>query len=355
MSKASKIKEALKPNPINNSPVLLSTGSALFDLALSGSIEGGLQIGKYYLWVGDSQSGKSFLGLTTLAEATLNNHFDKYDLIYDNVEDGALMDRQVCFGKRLTERLREVSSSTIEDFYFRLDDLIQEEKQFIYVLDSMDGLTTEDDNEQFSKAKAAHAKAKSATGSYGTSKSKANSSGLRTVVNKIKESGSILIIICQTRDNIGFGSQFNPKTRSGGRALKFYATNEAWFSIKNQIAPNIKGKPRNIGNLLKIQVKKNRQTGWQPVIELPIYHGTGVDDLGSCVSYLIDEKHWKGTQADVKAPEFDFDGSIEDLIRYIESSNLRSDLHSLVKEVWDWIQDNCRMQRVNRYGAETDR
>jgi RecA/RadA recombinase len=354
MSAASDAKKALtqKSAPPSAPGALLSTGSALLNLALSGDARGGIAKGKYYLWVGDSQAGKSWVGLTTLAEAHLNKHFDGYDLIHANVEDGALMDKGRYFGEGFAKRLKESRPQTVEEFYYELDDLHAAGRKFVYLLDSMDSLTSEADEEQFQKVKKAHQAGREASGSYGTAKPKQNSAGLRSVVNKLSESGSVLIVIAQTRDNIGFGSQFNPKTRGGGRALKFYATNELWFSIKEKITRKAKGfadKPRHVGNWLKVQVKKNRQTGWEPVVELPIYHGSGLDDVGACVNYLIEEKHWEGNDTRVKAPEFSFDGKIEDLIRKIESENAEKELHASATSVWRAVEAACRVDRKQRY------
>jgi hypothetical protein len=159
MSAAGEAKKALtsKSAPQTTSAKdLLSTGSALLNLALSGDTRGGLAKGKYYLWVGDSQAGKSWVGLTTLAEAHLNKHFDGYELIHANVEDGALMDKAKYFGKGFAERLKESRPQTVEEFYYELDDLHAAGKKFVYLLDSMDSLTSEADEEQFQKVKKAH-------------------------------------------------------------------------------------------------------------------------------------------------------------------------------------------------------
>jgi len=69
----------------------LSTGSTLLNLACTGFPERGFIKGHYYFIVGDSTSGKTWLSLTCLAEASINPNFKNYRFIYDNAEDGALM------------------------------------------------------------------------------------------------------------------------------------------------------------------------------------------------------------------------------------------------------------------------
>ena len=122
-------------------------------------------------------------------------------------------------------------------------------------------------------------------------KAKINATNLRRFLTPLKKSGSILIIINQTRDNLGFG--FEKKTRSGGHALRFYANIEMWSSVKRKTSKTVRGKPRQLGVECKIQIKKNRITGRERTIFLPIYHSFGIDDIGSCIDYLLTEDYWK--------------------------------------------------------------
>jgi RecA/RadA recombinase len=228
-----------------------------------------------------------------------------------------------------------------------VDDDCKKGKPFIRVLDSMDALTSEAEDEKFEEQKKARRKGNDAAGSYGDGKAKKNSSGIRRVLAALRRSGSILIIICQTRDNLGFG--FEKKTRSGGRALRFYATLELWSSIKGVISKNVLGKSRQIGIRCGIQVKKNRITGRIPPIEIPIYTSSGFDDTGSCVDYLIEEGHWSETKGKVTAPEFDFTGKPEKLIQMIEGGGWEKELHQLVSEIWYKIEKACTVERKPRY------
>lgn len=333
----------------------LSTGSTLLNLACSDRSGVGFLPGKYYFIVGDSASGKTFLSLTCLAEAALNNNFDKHRFIYDNAEDGALMDVKKFFGKAVADRVESpalldgpVYSSTVEEFFYHIDDAFDVGKPFIYILDSMDALGTEEENEKFQAQKDAHEKGKEVSGSYGTSKAKANSAGIRRLLHKLSQSGSILIIISQTRDNIGSFS-FEKKTRSGGHALRFYATLEMWSSIKEKIKKTVTGHPRQIGVTCLVKVKKNRMTGKERVVEIPIYHSFGMDDIGSCVAWLIEEKHWSKAGGVVTADEFKFKGSEEDLIAKIETDNEEKKLKLIVSEAWQDIESQCEVSRKKRY------
>lgn len=346
-----------KKTPVIPDESYLSTGSTLLNLACSGKARGGLVKGKYFFFVGDSASGKTFLALTCFAEAAINKNFDDYRLIYDDVEGGALMDFEKYFGAKTASRIEppkkgkdgsHVHSSTVEEFYFNVDEALKG-KPFIYVLDSMDSLSSESELEKFQTRKSAFGTKKKVAGEMSDGKAKRNSSGLRQLMHPLQASGSILIIISQTRDNIGFGSQFNPKTRSGGHAVTFYACLEMWSSIRERIKARVRGKDRQQGIITRIKVKKNRLTGREVSVDVPILWNTGIDDVGSCVDYLVEEGHWKETKGGIIVPELDLDLDREELIAKIEEDSLELELKSIVSKVWREIQEACSVTRKNRY------
>jgi len=350
------IEKALKKKKKEKKLIFLSTGSTLLNLACTGKPYHGFAKGGYYFIVGDSISGKTFLSLTCLAEASINPNFDDYRFIYDNSEGGAMMDIKKFFGKTVFKRMEPpnwnsergpVYSSTIEEFYFHIDDAIKKGKPFIYILDSMDSLSSREEADKFDKTKAALRKGKEAVGSYTDGKAKKNSANLRRLLKPLKNNGSILIIINQTRDNIGFG--FERKSRSGGHALRFYATIELWSSVKRKISKIVKGKKRQLGVECLLQIKKNRITGRERTLTIPIYHSFGIDDIGSCVSYLIEEEHWKMQRNKIIVPEFDFKGTKEKLIQHIESLGMERDLRDIVTDIWNEIEEACKVERKRRY------
>jgi RecA/RadA recombinase len=354
---ADKAKEALtRSKEPQRETLKLSTGCSLLNLACTGNVNSGFLSGHYYRFVGDSASGKTFFVLTCLAEASLNTKFDEYNFVYDNAEDGALMDIRKFFGRRVEERIQPPArdeqevplfSRTIEELYYHVDDWIQKDEPFIYILDSMDALSSDAEIDKFYEHKRAHRKGKEAAGSYGDGKAKINSSGIRQIVSKLSETGSILIVISQTRDNLGFG--FETKTNSGGRALKFYATLEIWSSCGEKIKKTAMGKPRTIGMECILQVKKNRVTGRDRTIHVPILYELGIDDVGGIVRWLVKEEHWAAKGGKIAVPEFDFKGSEAQLLKHIESEGLEKDLRDIAQEVWDEIELACNPGRKARY------
>ncbi len=358
---AKAIKEGLlkkeKSKPIQKSS-MLSTGSTLLNLASTGNIKGGFVKGEYHFFVGDSKSGKTFFCMTCFAELCADKNFEDYRIIYDGVEGGALMDIKKFFGSAVVDRLEApgyddgdpVYSETVEEFYFNLIDALAGNRPCIYVEDSMDGLTSMYERAKLDEKKAAVRGGKKAKGDYGDGKAKINSSGLRSILPKLRETGSILIIINQTRDNINAGLFGPKKTRSGGRALTFYAALEMWSSVGKKITKTIKGIPRDIGVNVTIKVKKNRFTGRERSISVPIYYSYGIDDIGGCIEYLIEEGHWKKNRnGSIVATEFDKTLHLHKLANHIEENELETDLKDIVQEVWDEVEKACAVPRKKRY------
>lgn len=361
MSEVDDIKSALKGEVEveGEGQQYLSTGSTLLNLAISGRVDGGYPCGRYTFFVGDSKSGKTWLGLTAMAEACLDKRFDGYRLIYDDVEGGALMDRRRYFGAKAEQRVEPPScgddgnpvySSSVEEFYFHLDDAVKDGRPFVYVLDSQDALTSAAESGKFDEQKEAHRKGKTVAGSYGDSKAKVHSSNIRKFLKPLRESNSLLLILNQTRDSFDL---FEKSTYSGGRALLFYASVQLWSSVGGKVERTVKkGKKRELGVRCKVKVKKNRVTGRDRVVVVPILHSVGIDDLGSCVDYMVEEGAWEKTgQGRVKVTGLgdEFVDTRERTIGRIEEEWMEADLRRLVAKAWERAERESQVKRKRRY------
>lgn len=353
---------------------VVSTGSTMVNIACSGLAEGGLLKGKYYIFVGASQAGKTWMYHAVFAESTLHPRFKDYRLIKDEPEHGSDFDVARYFGKRTAERLEPAwpgrtdeygnpmeASRTVEEFYDNVDrNLAECEKNrtgMIYVLDSMDALSSERSQEITEEAMEARSKGREVKGNYGDGKAKVNSQRLRDVVNRLERSGSILIIICQERDNIG--AMTGGKTFSGGNALLFYACLQLWFKKIGPIEAQVKGKKRALGTLTKCQIIKNRLTGRQNKdVNVSYYYAFGIDDIGDMVDYLLDEGHWSGGKTSVSkidAVELGLELPKEHLVKKVESDpELYRRLRDAVWATWRGIQDamEAKVSRRNKYADE---
>jgi len=329
-----------------NSEDILSSGSTLLNLACTNNPFGAFVKGKYYYLVGDTASGKTFLSMSCLVESLINPVFKDYRLIYDDVEGGMNISIEKLFNKELAEKIEFKHSGLIEEFYYNLDDAIKEEKPFIYILDSMDGLDSKEEKEKFEEEKKAYEKDKIVAGSYGTSKAKKNSTNMRRVTNKLNKTPSILIVISQTRDNLGFG--FEKKTRSGGHSLSFYAHTEIWSNIVGKIKKTVKGKKRTIGVHIGLKVKKNRTTGELHEVYMDIYPSYGIDDIGSMVDYLVEEDWWTKSGKTIKTT-LGVSYSKDKLIKWIEDNCKAKEIQREVGRCWNSIREACSIKRRKRY------
>lgn len=367
MTKADEVREGLKykkpKRSVHQDIDFLSTGSTLLDLGCSGRLAGGFAKGKYYFLVGDSDSGKSFLSMSCYAEACLNPNFKDYRLIHDDVEGGVLMDVAKMFGQEAASRIEPPAgtrskprySSTVEEFFFHLKDAFDLGTPFVYVLDSEDALPPEawlktQDKKRKIALKGRAPAQEDKTGSYGTEKAKANSVGMRSVIAKLRDSGSILLIISQTRDNIGWNSQYQPKTHGGGHALTFYATVKMWSSVRKRLTVSYKDKDRVQGILARLDIKRTRFTGRPVKVDIPIYWSSGIDDIGSCVDWLLEEKHWKENNGVIIVPEWETSPlNRDDLVAYIEEASLSEELRQVVAGTWARIEAATVSGRLNKY------
>lgn len=334
---------------------LLSSGFTPLDVCISGRTRGGYGKGLIILLVGDSEAGKTFLAYTTLGEAAQNENFDRHRFIVDKPEGGAMMDIVRYFGKSAAARIEPPqgtvddwqNSTTIEDLYYNLDDAL-DKGPCVYIVDSMDALDAVDDQEKFEEKKKASREGKEAKGSYGVAKAKASSQGLRRVVQKIRKTGSVLIMIAQAKETIGFG--FNPKTRAGGKSLKFYSDVELWLSVLKTLKKPVKGKDRPVGSLIGVKVEKNRLSGWKGTVEMPFYRSVGIDNVGGMVHYLSDvEGHWKKSNGVVRATELGVSMKAEQLVKHIEDKNLEGKVKKVCRSVWRAVEQQCGVSRKPRY------
>lgn len=334
-----------------NKTDFLSTGSSLLNLALSDHCDGGWRTGKMSNIIGDSSSGKSLLALTTLAEAAHNKQFDKYTIYLDDTEEANEFDIKGLFGNKTCNRIKppkEVKgkacySNTIQDFFDNITDILETGDPIIYILDSFDALDSVEEQEKFQQQKADRKKGKKVTGTFSVNKAKIASSMFRNIIPLLHKTNSILLVVSQTRDNIGMS--FAPKTRSGGRALKFYSAHEMWLAHIGYE----KRKGRSIGIKTKIKVTKNKITGKYRTIGFPIFYNYGIDNISSCIDFLVEEGVWYKTGTKILSKEFDIETTLPALIKHIESNNLEKELENIVQATWDSIEKSLKLNRKNKY------
>ena len=342
--------------------LFVSTGNVMLNLLLSGKADGGFSLGTVGLVVGDSKAGKTWALLELLATCANDPRYDDYALIFDDVEKGVQFDLSDKFGPKAAARIRGPKpsakaqpqhSDTVESFYFNLIGEMQR-GPVIYVVDSMDALRAQDDVDAVHEVVAKRAKDSDAQlgGSYGTAKPKLNSKYLPEVVGLADRTQSLVLLISQVRDNIGHNAMFQPKTRAGGQGLRFYNSGEVWFSNGPAIAKTIKGNKVKVGHQCIIKSKKNRSTGLEREIEVPLLTGYGCDSVGAQLQWLLEWKFIDKVDSKIKM-EFKRGGevtlSMDKMIAHIEEHNLEGALAKYTERCWKEIDDTAKPARKPRW------
>lgn len=360
--------------PTAEKMIFMSSGLSLLNLALTDKIDCGFPVGTMANIIGGSSSGKTALALTGLAEACYNPDFDGYDLIYDDAEEALAFDLRAMFGSRLPNRMQApmyrqdgspVYSHTVEEFYANIMFRLRGDKPFIYILDSVDSLTdakeldaavtmSEDQQKQVESGQtdAAVASSVEQKGSYKMGKAKLLSEILRVTVGGLAQKKSILILISQVRDNVGsmYPGQL---TRSGGKALKFYATHEIWLKQIKAITKGVGGNTYKIGDMSLFDVTKNKINGKARKVQGSIYYDYGVDDIGSMIDYLTDMGF--ATKVGQKYTVAPADGTVwegtrEKIIRTIEDTEGGVGLlKSFTERKWREVEEKLKLNRKSRF------
>jgi len=350
---------------------LISSGSIMLNLACSDTYKGAFKPGRMVNLIGDSSTGKTLIALSMFGDLHLNPQFDDYIFIYDDVEQALEFDLANLLGEECAERILPpnldkddpVYSDTIQDFNVYMNELLKQGKPFIYVLDSFDALTTVDELEYVNKEVKHFKEGKSAstlTGTYGADKPKAMSRMLRTLVTKLSATESFLLIISQTRDNIGssFSIVGQSKTRSGGRALKFYASHEIWLAKLNNIVKTVDSIEYVVGTRIRAKVTKNKLTGKVRTADMYVYYDYGVDDVASCLDYLAATKCITKKKGIITIPEdnpnlqFLRDLGLKDfksIVEAIDRKELWYDLFEACEKHWNSVEERLSLNRVNRF------
>lgn len=322
-----------------------SFGLTLLNLATYGKTFGGVAKGTAMWLRGRASGGKTFLARNILCEASMNKEFQDYQLIYDDVEHGALMDTEKFWPplvrrlvppawtqNKITKAKRPYYSKDIGEFYKRLRAKLDSGKKFIWIEDSMDALNAV------------------TTTKMSDNKAKANSQELRRLMDPLHESGSILILISQARANLN--DMFGGDISAGGRALEHYPSCTVTLRKFKSLCRYHNDKKWPVGSLIQAHVEKNRISGFDSTIYFPIYFDYGIDDIGSCIDWLSTAAgYWEATEegTSITAPEFNFEGKKWDLIRQIELKNQLRDLRTLTAKVWYDIRAKISVKRMPRY------
>lgn len=273
--------------------IYFNTGCTLVDLVVGGS-KGvlGVPAGKFINIVGDKSAGKTFLSNEIIA-SNYYKYGKDFKWVYDDCESGYSFDSQSMYGFDIMGD-EPVHSTTVEEAFCNISDFCSglRDGQFgIYVLDSLDALTSNEQNERADeRLKAFHNDKTFDKGTYGMGKQKYLSQEFfPQLCSVIQNKNVLVIIISQVRDNVDMFS-FEKFTRSGGKAMDFYAHSVIWLATAKYITK----KDRKVGVVVKGKTTKSKTP--RPFREcfFSFLYDYGLDDIGSNIDYLFDLRTEKG-------------------------------------------------------------
>ena len=256
----------------------IPAGCKLLDLVLGG----GWAEGRVINIVGDKSSGKTLMVIE--ASANFAVKYPKGLIFYREAEAAFLrsyaemlgmpLDR-VDFGK---DKVFDTVEYVFEDMETCIERCMKKKVPGLYILDSLDALSD-----------SAELKRDMDEPSYGTEKARKMSQFFRRLVRKMERAQITVIIVSQVRSKIG-SSFGRTTTRSGGRALDFYASQVLYLAHLGTITRIVKGIKRPVGVHIKAKCDKNKVALPYRECVFDILFAYGVDDLSASVEWLHEVK-----------------------------------------------------------------
>jgi len=315
---------------LGNFDKVISTGSTLLDLAISGGRVkgGGLPGGIFVEIYGQESTGKSALA----CEISGNIQRAGGEVIYDDPEGRIDSQYAMMYGVHLNEKNYH-QSNTIPQVFAPIRVWEPENKAINgIIIDSLAALSTDLEMEEGDK--------------MGGRRGKEFSQELRLTCRIIKQKNYLMVCTNQIRDSF---ATMGPKHESpGGRAIRFYSSLrlETGFAFKNSKiikakTINDKEYSRVIG--INIEVKVIKSSVWKPYYSAPvsIIFNYGLDNTRCNLQFVKDT---------TKAGTYVLGGkklavSMDDAIRLIENDNLEDQLREEVIDLWTEIESKFDSNR----------
>lgn len=255
-------------SPKKNIP-FIPTGSKLLDLALGG----GWARQRIANVIGDKSTGKTLLAIE--ACANFNFAVPKGRIRYRETEQAFDAPYAKAIGMPVDKVDFGDPLDTVEDLFDDLTAICKGAKsEELVIVDSLDSLSDRDELARgFDEA------------SYGGQKAKYMSKMFRMLRRDLAASKVTVFIVSQIRDkmNAGYGKK---TTRSGGRALDFYATHIVNLAYVGRVPKTVSGIKRSAGIKVEAFVEKNKISIPFREAAFRIMFGYGIDDTHACLEWL---------------------------------------------------------------------
>lgn len=279
----------------------MQTGCDLIDLLIGGN-KGvyGIPYGYIINLIGDKSAGKSFLKNEILAY-NYYKYKDRFRWLSDDSESGDTFDTQRLYGVKLQSsghHLGKVEfdhSNTVEELDAHVSlfmETLGEENRAIYAVDSLDGLSDANDEDEADLRVNLLKTGKEVKdkGSFAMGKQKFLSKFFRTQEKKLMDKHASMLIVSQIRDNVGSMGYGPSWTVSGGKALEFYSHTRVFLKTKMKIMVG----DRCIGAVVEASTIKSKTPRPFRKVTYTVYFDRGIDNIGSNIDYLYDLRGQSG-------------------------------------------------------------
>ena len=257
----------------------VSTGATMLDVAISNRPNGGIAVGRITELTGLEGSGKSLIGAQLIANTQLRGGV------------GVLIDTETAVNAEFFKavgidmnKLVYVQLQTVEEIFDAITVIIEsvrkdpkkKDKLVTIVVDSVAAASTKKEMEaDFGKD------------GYATDKAIIISKAMRKITGLLGRERIALVFTNQLRQKMNAMAFSDPWTTSGGKAIAFHASTRLRLSLLGKIS-NSSGDV--IGVKVKANVVKNRLGPPHRTAEFEIYFNRGIDDLGSWLKVLKENK-----------------------------------------------------------------
>jgi recombination protein RecA len=255
----------------------VSSGCTLLDCVLGG----GWPLGRFSNVVGDKSTGKTLLAIEAAANFAMGYpkgkiYYRESEAAFDEgyAESLGMPLKRVDFGKKE----KPEGWATVEDIFEDLTDKIATLSNLgvpgLYIVDSLDALT-----DRTALTRKIDAK------SFALEKQKQMGKLFRELTRDLKSVRMHLMVISQVRTKIGvtFGEK---TTRSGGKALDFYASQVLYLSHIQTLKRTIKGNVRAYGVRIRAKCKKNKIGLPFRECDFNVSFGYGTEDVLASLEWL---------------------------------------------------------------------
>lgn len=304
----------------------ISSGCVLLDCVLGG----GWPLGRISNIIGDKSTGKTLLAIE--ACANFHRQFPDGQIFFRERESAFDTDYAQLLGLPVGNIDFEEGGAdfeNIEGWFEDMEEVCKDDSPKLYVVDSLDGLSD-----------VAEEKRKIGEGTYGTKAKQMSTLFRKTkMTKKLEQSNTHLMVISQTRDKIGvtFGKRY---TRSGGKALDFYASQILYLAEISKRIKTYKKIKRATGVNIKARTDKCKVGFPYRDCTFPVIFAFGIDSVTAGLEFLYDVG--KAKQVDSSLTKKEKIKEVASKLYTLPKNERRKQIQQLnetVKTVWYEIEE----------------